>query len=287
MHVDGAAAEERSVHDIGHGHLDPLPRVGLGCHGAQTGGVVERPGEGGEQELEQGVEPTGRQVAGRELRADPGNALIPETHHGGGQAVVTRERRREALEDGPVAFVNVPVVADPGAQAMPALGLRRERLDRLGGRADPSCDLAGQAAEHVLLPREVLVEGHSRAARPLADAGDAALMKAHVAEELQGGVEDALPGALPARAHLRVVGERGASQDRFGVLTLGDRDAAMTSRHVRTSLALRRATRHRSPAGVTGTACRQESARTLSLTAGTIGGASFQFGSPLSSLATG
>ena len=120
--------------------------------------------------------------------------------------------------------------------------------------------------------------------------GDAALMKAFLTEQLQRGVQNALPGWLPACAHPRIVREGSPARDEFGIGALRHLYCNIPRCHITTVAVAERACASASwppSPGVTGKAPRQDSARTLSFTAGTIGGASFQFGSPLSSLATG
>ena len=112
-------------------------------------------------------------------------------------------------EDRFVTFVDLGVTGRPsrGARGRPAAS----------GVSGPSASIAAciwratcpvSVAEHVLLAREVLVEGDTRAAGALRDPVDAALVVSLLPEHAQGGVEDPLLRPLPARADARVVGER-------------------------------------------------------------------------------
>jgi hypothetical protein len=125
--------------------------------------------------------------------------------------------------------VDLCVATDPCPQRRPTGGVGCHRVEAVGRCAELARHLHGEVAEHVLLAREVLVEGDARAAGDLGDALDAALVVAEVAEHPQGGVEDALLGALPAGTDVRVVGERGAAQDdpRLGL----ERRSFLTVRH--------------------------------------------------------
>ena len=223
MHIDGITPEERAVHHVGEGDLDPFPRIRLRRGRSKGVGVVEGPGETGKQQCDQRIELARRQIAGRQFGANPGHALIPHAYRRRGQLYVVFERRWKRLKDRTVACMDVAVAADPGAQTVPSGGVRRQRVDRLRRRADLAGDLARQAAEDLLLPREVLVEGDSRAAGQFTDASDAALMKAFLTEQLQRSVQNALPGPLPACAHPRIVREGRPSRDGFGIGALRHR----------------------------------------------------------------
>src|SRR5262249_990566 len=153
-----------------------------------------------------------------------------------------------------------------------------------------------QRLEQVLLAGEVLVEGDAGAPGDGRDAIDAAVVVADLAEHLEGGVEDAQLGALAPRPDLGVVGERGPTHDGVGLALAIAADA--TGRRRRCGLGALAARSHGRPCarGRTYQARRDvrpiprgayASARTWSLRAGTIGGASFQFGMPESSSAIG
>ena len=101
-------------------------------------------------------------------------------------------------------------------------------------------------------------------------------MVALLAEDTQRGVDDPLLRPLPAGPDAGVVGERGAAHHHVGAavpVTPPVVDGGYGGRSIGVSL-------RRGHAGY-------DSARTLSLRAGTMGGASFQFGMPASSLAMG
>ena len=71
---------------------------------------------------------------------------------------------------------------------------RPHRVQRLGRGHELAGDLAGQVAEHVLLGREVLVEGGPGAPGRLRDPADAAAVVADLGEDPERSVEDALLG---------------------------------------------------------------------------------------------
>ena len=211
MDVQGAAAEERTVHHVGEGDLDPFPRVVRRGNDAQRPGVVERAGQAGQQHDDERVELAGGQhrssesfVRMRATLSRAGTSPPPATRR------PPREDGGQRPEDRTVPFVESRVVADPAPQVLPIRapsgvsggdGLRRG--------ADLTGHLPREAAEDILFAREVLVERHPRAVGPLRNPGDAAPMEALVAEELQRGIEDPLPGSLPSLPHLAGCPRRG------------------------------------------------------------------------------
>ncbi len=229
--LKAAAAEERTVHHIGEGDLDPFPRVVRRGNGAQRPGVVERAGQAREKHGDERVELAGRQIAHGELRADAGHALVTQACRPRVQPVVLLEDGRQRPEDRPVPLVDVRVVPDPVPQVLPTGRLGRQRLNGLRRGADLAGHLPREAAEDVLFAREVLVERHPRAVRPLRYPGDAAPMEALVAEELQRGIEDSLPGSLPSLPDLGVVRERGTPRHRLAALAQRRRRDVIPSCH--------------------------------------------------------
>ena len=220
VHVDvGLQAEQRAVDDVGEGVVDPLRRVRVRARPTRRmRGDVERAGAG--------------------TRA--GAAITGSSWRGGSVVVASRERsaatwRSPSAPEPPATASSLSAARRerPGRPARSARRSRRGAPPTPGATVQPSASgvigpsasvealqlaghLAGEVAEHVLLAGEVLVEGDPRAPGQLGDAVDAALVVAVLAEDPQGGVEDALLGALAAGADVRVVGERGAPQHGVG-----------------------------------------------------------------------
>ena len=112
------------------------------------------------------------------------------------------------MEDRLVPLVDLGVAGDPRPHRCPAHGIEGERVQRLRRRAELAVHLPGEVPEHVLLAREVLVEGNPRAPSELRDPVDAAGVISALPESSQGRVENALLRPLPPCANLGVVGER-------------------------------------------------------------------------------
>ena len=152
-------AEERPMHHIGDRVLDAIARVRARRGGAEDAGDVERPVLAFHQQRDQRIEPAGWQRRRRDAGAESGDvALAPpggaERHH-----LVGLGSRLERPEDRFVTLVDRCVTPDPVAERLPARGVGRQRPECLDRRLHLARHLPGQRAEHVLLAREVLVEG--------------------------------------------------------------------------------------------------------------------------------
>ena len=217
VHVHGGVeAEQRAVDHVGEGVVHPLPRVGVGGGRPQDAGHVMGAGQALEQEVDQRVELAGRQGRGRQPGPEEGHGVRTGADRSAGDRLVALGRRLKGLVDGLIALVDLAVAGHPAAQRRPAVAVRTDRPEGFGRRVHLAGDLAREVPEHVLLAGEVLVEGHPGAPGDLGDAVDAAPVVADLAEDLEGGVEDPLLGALAASPDVGVVRERGAPLHRPG-----------------------------------------------------------------------
>ena len=139
-----------------------------------------------------------------------------------GERIVALGRGVEGVEHRLVARVDLGVARDPCPQRRPALDVGRERVERLGRRAQLAGDLPRQVAEHVLLARRSTGRRTPASSRRAWRSGRRCTGGSPPRRSPQRGVEDALLRPLPAGPDLRVVGERRAAHDRPGRLEVGD-----------------------------------------------------------------